>query len=219
MHRNASCGSIGLLALTLTLTLALGVRAEPVLKPVDEAARDPGFFTFRARMLVALAERDFDALRGMIDPGIRTSFGGGGGLAGFEQQWTPRSASSALWRELSTTLALGGTFDEHGNFFAPYVFGRWPDAIDGYDHMVAIGDDVRVRAAADAGSAAIDRLDFEIVALAAGASTDGEWVEVVLQDGRHGFVARRLLRAPLEYRAIFGRVDGHWKLQAFVAGD
>jgi hypothetical protein len=36
---------------------------------------------------------------------------------------------------------------------------------------------------------------------------------------RHGYVASRLARSPLDYRAIFTRAAGRWQLTMFLAGD
>src|SRR5215208_1023392 len=57
------------------------------LLPADEAARDPGLFSFHAQLQAAVARRDSDALLAMVDPRIRTSFGDSGGIEAFRSQW------------------------------------------------------------------------------------------------------------------------------------
>jgi hypothetical protein len=57
--------------------------------PVDEAAREPDFFAFRARLLVAVGERDTSYLYGILADDVHNSFGGDGGLAEFKATWHP----------------------------------------------------------------------------------------------------------------------------------
>ena len=45
------------------------------------------------------------------------------------------------------------------------------------------------------------------------------WVAVTLDDGLNGYVASGDVRSPVDYRACFTRIEGVWKLTAFVAGD
>ena len=48
---------------------------------------------------------------------------------------------------------------------------------------------------------------------------DESWRAVRLPDGRAGFVDRRYLRSPIDYRAAFARIDGRWQMTLFLAGD
>jgi len=132
--------------------------------PVDEAVQDPAFFAFRARLQRAVAERDTSALLAIVDPDIRLSFGGDGGLADFRAMWLedPDAAlgdSTAalpdrpgIWAELGTVLALGGRFWDGSTFVAPYTFSAFgpdptPEGYDGFISLFVIDDAVPVRAA------------------------------------------------------------------------
>jgi hypothetical protein len=42
---------------------------------------------------------------------------------------------------------------------------------------------------------------------------------VRLPSGVRGFVASQFVRRPIDYRAIFHKTNGQWRLSAFVAGD
>ena len=42
---------------------------------------------------------------------------------------------------------------------------------------------------------------------------------VRLWNGRSGFIASAFVRSPVDYRAIFQKAGGQWRLRAFVAGD
>jgi hypothetical protein len=215
----------------LAALLVAGLSAEPVasqvarLYPVDEAAKDPEFFVFRARLLESLGRRDTAALMTVVAPEIRNSFGGDGGAAEFRQTWRLDRADSAVWTVLAAVLGLGGAFRDDTSFVAPYVFSRFPPSLDGFEHVAVIGSGVRVRAGPDSTAAAIGRLSFDVVRRArqgaGGGSVSGsdEWTPVQLAGGRVGYVASRYLRSPIDYRAYFVRRGGRWVMLSLVAGD
>ena len=47
--------------------------------PVDESAKDPTFFVFRARLFRAIQERDAKFIYSILDEKIQNDFGGGVG--------------------------------------------------------------------------------------------------------------------------------------------
>ena len=199
------------------------------LYPVDEAARDPEFFAFRARLIVAVANRDTEFLYSVLSPRIKNNFGGDGGIDEFKQQWRPEAADSKLWSTLADVLALGGKFDESKNFWAPYWYAVEPDgdAADPFVYGVVVGRGVQVRRGPTASSAAIANLDFDVIKVpdwsAKPDSNDRDsgraWVGVELEDGRKGFVVSTHLRSRIGYRAGFARRNGRWVIEALVAGD
>lgn len=214
-----------LAALALALAWGPAARAQVAeLRPVDEAAREAGFFTFRAHLQAAVARHDTAAVLAVVDPGVRNTFGDDEGIRSFRELWRPGDPGSALWQELGLVLALGGSFDGDSTFVAPYVFSRWPGHLDAFSHVAIIGNGVLVRAAPDPAAAPIGRLGFAIVpradppaALTADAAR--QWTPVRLRDGRVGYVAARYARSPVDYRAIFRRGDRGWRLVTLVAGD
>ena len=88
---------------------------------------------------------------------------------------------------------------------------------------VAIVAIVAAAAAGAAGAAPpaqpLASLDYGIVAAGAAQPEDESWRAVRLPDGRAGFVDRRYLRSPIDYRAAFARIDGRWQMTLFLAGD
>jgi hypothetical protein len=186
------------------------------LRPVDQAAMQPDFFTFRARLQAAIAGRDEAALLAAVDPGIRLSFGDDNGLDELRKQL--RDPKSTLWTELATALALGGTFTSATTFTAPYVFAAWPQGLDSFECAAVLGERVRVRTTAQADSTVVGSVSYEIVQVLP-AAREGEPVHVRLANGVTGFVAAPFLRSPIGRRAIFDRAGGRWVMRAFVAGD
>ena len=105
-------------------------------------------------------------------------------------------------------------------FVAPYVFSRWPQSADSFEHVAVVGDRVNIRAAprADAESAGVS--SFEILPLARRSEpTPEEWTAVTLAGQKIGYIASRFVRSPIGYRAFFSRQDGRWQTLMFLAGD
>ena len=211
-----ACGT--LLAASLTAAIA---PPPTQLLPVDEAARHPDFFSFRAQLQAAIARRDVDAVVGVVNKDIRNSFGGDDGVDAFGRIWKLSDADSTLWVELGSILALGGTFSGDQAFTAPYVFSTWPGRFDGFEHVALVASDVRVREAPRGDAAAITTLSFAILPLSRKdgvAETEG-WTAVQLDGGKTGYVTSRLARSPNDYRAMFNRIGGRWQMTFFAAGD
>ena len=212
----------------LALVLAVAVQArggtpanpcgaQPMrLLPVDQAATQPDFFTFRARLQAAIARRDEAAVIAAADPGIRTSFGGDEGIASLRAKL--RDPQDAVWADLAAALALGGTFQSPDSFVAPYVFAAWPERFDSFECGAVIGERVRVRASADPGSAVLATVSYEIVQVLPD-QRDAAAAHVRLRSGVTGFIATPFVRSPVDRRAIFQKTAGQWRLRAFVSGD
>ena len=219
MARRRIC-AVAVIALVVVASALAQVQAHRRLLPVDQAATQPDFFTFRAQLLTAVARHDAAALMAVVHPNIKCDFGGGEGKAFFEEYWKPRAPGSEVWAELAAVLALGGTFSTSDTFVAPYVFSRWPQGLDAFEHVAVIGDRVRIRTAPrpDAEAAAVS--SFEILPLARqSGEAPEEWTAVTLAGKKIGYVASRFVRSPIGYRAYFSREDGRWQMLMFIAGD
>lgn len=122
-------------------------------------------------------------------------------------------------------LALGGSSQAEGAFAAPYVYCRWPEAIDAFQHVAVLGTDVRVRAEPRVGSSVLAALSFDIVRLSSTGRSRltpaqaKEWIAVELRGGRTGYISSRYVRSSIAHRALFNKVNGRWRMTAFVAGD
>ncbi len=191
------------------------------LLPVDEAAKDPSFFLFRAKLQEALARRDTAYLVSIVAPDIQNGFDGDNGAEAFKKNWNLKAGDSGLWAELARVLALGGKFSDDGGFEAPYVTAAWPADLDPFEHVAIVGEKVRIRAKPDGNSEVLASLSHEIVALVetSGEVGRGPWIKVRLADGREGYVSDAFVGMGASLRAYFGKKDGVWKMTALVAGD
>jgi hypothetical protein len=188
------------------------------LRPVDDAASRPDFFSFRARLQQAIANRDAAAVLGVVDRHIKNSFGDDNGIDAFREMWKPHQPDSELWNELGTVLSLGGGFSGADTFVAPYVFSEWPDDVDAFEHVAVIGTDVRIRASAGTAGPVLGSVSYAILPVRRTDDTTEGWLPVTL-DGRTGHVSTVFTRYAIDYRAIFSHVSGEWRLVTFVAGD
>jgi hypothetical protein len=85
--------------------------------------------------------------------------------------------------------------------------------------MAAVGSGIRIRSAPNATAPVVGALDFAIVELAEPAAADSKWVRIKMPPDRTGFVDRRLLRSPIDYRINFAKLEGRWQVMYFLAGD
>lgn len=221
----------------LLLALALLVAAPAVaqvgtLVPVDEAATDPSFVLFRARLLEAVATRDTAFVLAYLHPDVKVSFGGDDGVEGFRRIWLDDSSGSDLWNELATFLPFGSTYETdpamltsgaEARAVVPYWFSAWPDGFDMFEHVLIVGENVNVRVAPSTEAAIIAQLSHAIVRAGTAGSEAYDvaegWTPVTLASGEVGFVASRYARYPIGYRMGFEKVDGRWRITFFVAGD
>jgi hypothetical protein len=193
--------------------------AQTQLLPVDQAASVPDFFSFRARLQIAVAKRDVATIESALSKDVKLSFGGDEGLEGFRRMWNPSAPDSGLWETLASVLALGGTFAPDGTFTAPYVFAQWPQDKDAFTNMAAIGTGIRVRSAPRATGPVLATLDYSIVEIVEYPAAEVKWVQVKLGQRQTGFVDSRFLRSPIDYRIHFAKLDGRWQVLLFLAGD
>lgn len=228
------------LALAATAAVQSAPARQRTLLPVDEAARQPEFFSVRAGLLAAIARRDAQAVLAVVHPHIKNSFGGNDGIDAFRRMWRldepgasggnmpgggdPSAApgpdgTDGIWAELGTVLALGGSFTRNDTFVAPYTFSRWPDEVDAFEHVVLIASNVRVRAAPADDAPVLRLASYEILQVARTRNAQPGWIAVQSTPGSVGYVAEALARSPIDYRAIFQREAGRWRLVTFVAGD
>ena len=197
---------------------APGARVPSQLLPVDQAAKQPEFFTYRARLARAVAEKDLTFVLSAADRDIKMGFGGNDGIDVLKAELTG-SEKDRYWRELATILALGGSFHGPDAFHAPYVYSEWRDGVDSFECAAVLGRNVQLRQRASTESPSVARLDYSIVRLILDSGNPEGWLAVQTAKGQRGYVRDDLVRGPTFMRAIFNKIDGRWRLTALVSGD
>lgn len=196
-----------------------GHQAAPArLLPVDEAAKQPEFFTYRARLQVAVAAKDVDSILAASDPNIKLGFGGEGGTESMKQNLS-KPDSDELWKELARVLALGGSFRSPSAFHAPYYASNWPEVVDSFECGAIVGASVLVRRDPKPDSPIITRASYAIVRVLGDLPGAHGWSHIRLASGQEGYVRDDFLRGPTFLRATFNVIQGQWRMTALVAGD
>ena len=224
--------SVVFIAVTAVLTAAAAPQKKPVpfcadagnkaaparLLPVDEASRQPEFFTFRARLQAAIAAKDLDAVVAASDPNIKLGFGGEDGSALLRENLSKPKAEG-LWKEIARVLALGGSFRGSSAFYAPYVSSNWPDGADSFECGAIIGGNVLLRRDPAPDAAVVTRTSYAIVRVLGDRPGFHDWAHIRLSNGQEGFVRDDFLMGATGLRAIFALTNGQWRLASLVAGD
>jgi hypothetical protein len=192
--------------------------APAVLMPVDEAIRRPDFFTYRARLQMAVAAHDTDAVLSMVDPNIKLGFGGDDGLRMLRGHLSGADAPE-YWRSLGRILALGGAFKSASAFEAPYVFSNWPEGADAFECGAVTGANVAVRKEGRPDAALVTRTSYALVRLGGETSARKGWAMVQLPTGQKGYVHTDFLWGATALRAVFNLTGGQWRMTGLVSGD
>lgn len=192
---------------------------EPVpqrLPPVEQCSAEAGFDEFRTRLKNVVARRDEDALLAMLSDDVEVNFGGDVGPALFSANWKfPEPGQSHVWAELDEALSQGCARSGDA-LVAPSFVSQFPEQLDAFETLI-LPPAAQLRSAKTESSAASGPLDWHLARIVDGA--DDSWVEVKLVDGRPGFVRWKEAVRPLDYRLVFEKRDGGWRITAFVAGD
>ena len=191
------------------------------LPPIDEASKDPSFLKFRDGLLQAVNRHDASHVLSILDPAIRNSFGGDGGIAEFKEMWKPENADSELWDVLRFILTHGGAFSD-GTFVAPYIFSSFPERPDddeSFRYGAVVEDNVILRSKPDANALAAATLSYHVVKQLDEDGLPEGWIKVATTDGTTGYLPAKLYRNIVDYRAIFAKKNGGWRMQMLLAGD
>lgn len=194
--------------------------------PVDEGKKDASFVSFRQKLTDAVKIRDKKFILGILDRNIMNSFGGSGGIKEFKETWKIDSPKSEFWNEMLTVITNGGVFSSKNTFAAPYSFDKFPKDLDAFEHQVIFGSNVNLRSRPESSSKLISQLSYNVVKLDYENSVKEKtaedkylWLKVETLGGKKGFVHAKYVRSPIDYRAIFEKKNGKWKMTAFIAGD
>ncbi|MEO8219138.1 MAG: hypothetical protein ABI718_18845, partial [Acidobacteriota bacterium] len=201
------------------------VAAENRLYPVDEAPQDASLLAFRERLLTSVRKHDGAAVLRAVDLRIRVSFGDDNGRKAFSKQWKLDEQDSPFWHVMEKILVNGGSFQEPAatprRLIAPYVYSRWPEAIDSFENLAVVSSKARMRSKPDGPE--IGTLHYEIVKIANDPGrkgvADSPWRHVVTTGGASAWLAADDLYSPVGYRAFFEKTPEGWMLTTLVAGD
>lgn len=217
-----------LICLCLVTLFVLPAGAQEMkLPPVDEAAKDVSWANFKNRLLDALDKRDRKFVLGILDKNIRNRYDGPRGIVEFKKVWDFDAEDSALWRELTSALFLGGAYIKRekgpAEFCAPYVLAKWPGNLDPHAYGAIISREVLVKSTPSSASTTLQTLTHDIVAVTdwdvadEAADAKQRWVKIKIKQD-DGYVPEEQIRSPIEHTACFVKGPGGWRMTAMGAG-
>lgn len=206
-----------LIALLLVAVSSGANSAEPLrLPPPTAVAPEAAEFDRQLRLIVGT--RDIEALVAFADADVKLSFGGDAGRETL-RDWAREDWFWEEWLRITRhPPALHGSGE--GAFLSyPWLFADWPYEFDAFTHVLGRegatlieAPDVAAKVVAEVGFAVLqDRQDQR-------QAPEG-WRWLCVQSGPCGYAEEDDVASPIDWRAIFEKVDGGWRMRAFVAGD
>ena len=204
--------------------------------PVDEAPRYPALVRFRKTLFDAVDRRDTAALKDLLSPDIQIGFGGDNDVEAFFDRWNLRRhpTTSDLWPTLDDALRGGGLVTADGGFAFPAAAQLW-DGDDPYAGIVITGQGVNVRAGPSLSADILAQVSYDVlerlppredgggeprvIGTTRIGDRDYAWTEIVLPDGRSGWVSDKFVASPVGFRGYLSAESGQWRLASFLSGD
>lgn len=184
------------------------------LPPVEQCGNDPQFKAFRAKLTKAVDTANREALLALLAPDVQADFGGGQGPAQIAEQID--NAGDELWMYYKEVIHLGCAVSGTARVIPSLVvqLEPWSDEELGYIAVALPG--VSLRVTPDNDSRVVTTLKWDVVTLIPGNDFQ---TEVVLPDGRKGFLFDSEFTSATGYRFWIEKRDGKWMVTALIAGD
>jgi hypothetical protein len=230
------------------LVIAGAAEAEPKWKSyplvavaIPKEPNDPSLTVFRATLADIARKKDSDALIKLVAKEFfwDRDFGGG-----FEKKKSPfinfatalnlAAADDSGWRLLAAFAEqIPGPHEKKRGVFCGPPEAKYSDKAfekllkdtgsDVFDWSYPAHAHVIVREKGEAGSAEVAKLTFHFVFTDLAARSEKfdftkDWTQVILPDGKRGFVAPGELYTPLDPRLCFVKRDGKWAIAGYIGG-
>lgn len=206
-----------LLAVAL-VPLSASAPAAPLprkLPPVEQCGGDPSFTAFRQKLTRAVLSKDRAGLLRLIAADATAGFGGEQGPAAVGK--IIDDAGDEYWMELQQVIRLGCARSGAARVIPSLVvqsdaWAQTPDA----DYLMVVLPGSRLRKTPEHDGPAIATLAWDVVKIIPGNDFQ---TEVVLRDGRKGWLMDSELAGPMGQRFYMEKRGGKWMVTAMVAGD
>lgn len=208
------------MSLLLLVAAFQSSQAEPLrAPPIDQCSDDPTFVEYLEKLAGAVASKDAEVLRPLVDVEIKTSHGpGDDGWAGFIRDWKlDRPADSELWLELSEVLDLGcSNYDDMKLMPATFDY-REVEGTHPYPYW-AVEKGAAFRSRPEDTAPVVMLLENHILLEQENTAPEG-WLHARLTNGQSGYVRLTAVRNVIDLRASFEMRDGKWVMTGFLGGD
>jgi hypothetical protein len=206
--------------------------------PRNEAGQDASLRIFVDTLKAVVNRKDASALLKLLSPNIQIYFDAkGNNVKGFVDEYKPADTAADVWKYMRQVVSLGGVFarnyktgkPEKDQFILPYVaeMNIKHEYCDGcYTCQAVIAPDVNVRVNTDRLSAAVGKLNYDVVKVVEDpvskqlGGNSRSWTYIQTFDGKiTGWVRKDLLRGTCDYRMFLQKANGKWLVSTFIAGD
>ena len=206
-----------LVALLFVAAFGGAKAAEPLrLPPPEEVAPEAADLDRQLRRIVEI--RDIEALAALSDRDVKLSFGGDAGRDTL-RDWAREDWFWEEWLRITKhPPALHGAGE--GAFLSyPWTFADWPYELDAFTHVLGLEGAMLIQTP-ERGAPTVAEVGFAILQDRRDQREAPEgWRWLCVQGGPCGYAEEEDVASPIGWRAIFEKVDGAWRMRAFVAGD
>ena len=186
------------------------------LPPIEQCGSDPAFDAFRRKLTQAVLTQDRVGLLKLVAPHAVADFGGGEGPAAVGKSID--DAGDEYWMELKRIIKLGCARSGAARVIPSLTvqFEPWAQA-KGADSVGLALRGAKLRKNPEQGSRPVATLAWQVLKTLPSA---GDFqTQVVLPDGRRGWLMDDELVSPTGYRFWMEKRGGRWMVTALVAGD
>ena len=217
-----SCARYGLAAAVLSAMATIGWAENLTVEPFDGSGENAAFAAFLEIFKDAAEDRDAETVLQVTDPDVSVfNDPDGGGIATLREQLTvgwSGAVAEAYWGEMEEALDLGGGFLSDGRYCAPYVYAyELPGVRDSLSDAFVIREHAPLYEKPDVATGVLGRFSYTVVPVARWVHRD--WIEVLLADGRKGYMSRKDFRIRGDYHLCFAETGNGWRMTVFNVGD
>lgn len=194
----------------------------------DPASMPAGLAEELGTLRRAIEERDAGTVEAMMLPDIRLGFGNTQGL----NHLRLGDPHALVWRYLERATAFGcrpAGGSPEAIWECPGVTAPEPESIeiDPFAQVFTVysGSVLRGKPAAESEIVAVLNCgvhSFDLAgwdSMSQAARDSGDWIPVVLRDGRRGYLTSQAAYRPTGHRLLLQPDGKQWRISAFVAGD
>ncbi|GAB4540787.1 MAG: hypothetical protein Tsb0014_32280 [Pleurocapsa sp.] len=201
-------------------------------KLLETSQQDTDFSQFLDKFRQKISDRDAQFVRNIMISDIQLSFGSQQEI----EQLNLENPDAISWLHLEKAIAVGCSpiqinSSEPVNWQCPPLEAVATEKISPWEQVFIVGKQVNVRSQPKLESSIVQRVSEEVVRFddeglsqlstrqQETMSTIYSWIPVILANGQHGYVSSRYAYQLSDYRVLFAKLDGKWRLVSFLAGD
>ncbi len=204
------------------LVVLAGLASAKTLEPVNESTKDPKLAELLANLVKACEAGDMKPIEAVLAPDVLgdNEADSKEGPDAFEEYWAIGAPDSQFCPQFTAAIAPGGAFivdpDAPPTYATPYVVANWPQELDPFNHIVAVGPATALYAKPAEGAAVVADVTHQILEVVDDSELPEGWAHVKSGDGKDGYAKGGEVRSYFEAYARFEKRGDIWLLIAFL---